>query len=109
MNHRTRSVRVSRRSMLIASLSTGAARSGELATAQDQNLAYSLPIGWPGAVLGDGFWIRHGYACENIWYNPGWWHTGEDWYALDGEETAGAGIYAVTDGEFVFAGSEYPG
>jgi hypothetical protein len=69
---------------------------------------YSLPIGWPDRVLGDGFSIRHGYACENTWYNPGYWHTGEDWYAVEGE-TGGASIYAIGDGAVVFVGSDYPG
>ncbi len=59
-------------------------------------------------MLGDGFLIRHGYACENTWYNAGWLHTAEDFYIPDGN-AAGAGVYAVADGEVVFAGSEYPG
>ena len=76
--------------------------------AADDLPAYSYPIGWPGEIPGDGFRIRHGYATENTWYNPGYWHTGEDWYALEGE-TAGAQIYAIAAGEVVFAGSDYPG
>ena len=70
--------------------------------------AFSYPIGFPGRPLGDGFIVRHGYATENTWFNPGWWHTGEDWYVSDGE-TAGVGVYAAGAGEVVFAGSEYPG
>lgn len=70
--------------------------------------AWSYPIGLPNRSLGDGFFIRHGYTTENTWYNPGYWHTGEDWYALDGD-TAGAGVYAAADGEVVYAGSNYPG
>jgi murein DD-endopeptidase MepM/ murein hydrolase activator NlpD len=69
---------------------------------------FSLPIGLPGRVLGDGFIVRHGYATENTWYNPGWLHAGEDWYLLEGD-TAGAGIYAIADGEVAFTGSDYPG
>src|SRR5215217_3398033 len=69
---------------------------------------FGLPIGFPDRLPGDGFFVRHGYACENTWYNPGGWHTGEDWYAI-GEETAGALIYAVAAGEVVFVGSNYPG
>ena len=38
----------------------------------------TYPIAWPGELPGDGFRIRHGYATENTWYNPGYWHTGED-------------------------------
>jgi hypothetical protein len=53
--------------------------------------------------------IRHGFTCENTWYNTGWWHTGEDWYLTDGQESAGVGVFAVADGQVVFAGSEYPG
>ncbi len=67
----------------------------------------SLPIRWAGNRAGDGFLVRH--ACENTWYNPGWWHTGEDWYALDDVETGGAEVVAVTAGTVVFAGSDYPG
>jgi hypothetical protein len=69
---------------------------------------WSYPIGVEGRLLGDGFFIRHGYSVENTWYNPGYWHTGEDWYALEGD-TAGAGVYAVAAGEVVYAGSNYPG
>ena len=32
---------------------------------------YSYPMGFPGRPLGDGLLVRHGYATENIWYNPG--------------------------------------
>jgi murein DD-endopeptidase MepM/ murein hydrolase activator NlpD len=45
---------------------------------------------------------------ENTWYNPGYWHTGEDWYAIE-VDTAGAGVYAIADGEVVYAGANYPG
>lgn len=69
---------------------------------------FSYPIGIPGKPLGDGFFIRHGAQAENTWYNPGYWHTGEDWYAIDGD-TAGAGVYAIADGEVVYAGANYPG
>jgi hypothetical protein len=40
------------------------------------------PIGRPGRLPGDGFFIRHGYAVENTWFNPNHWHAGEDWYAV---------------------------
>jgi murein DD-endopeptidase MepM/ murein hydrolase activator NlpD len=69
---------------------------------------FSYPIGTPGKPLGDGFFIRHGAGVENTWYNPGYWHTGEDWYAIDGD-TAGALVYAIADGEVVYAGANYPG
>jgi murein DD-endopeptidase MepM/ murein hydrolase activator NlpD len=62
----------------------------------------------PGKPFGDGFFIRHTAQAENTWYNPGYWHTGEDWYAIRGD-TAGARVYAVADGEVVYAGANYPG
>jgi murein DD-endopeptidase MepM/ murein hydrolase activator NlpD len=62
----------------------------------------------PDKPIGDGFFIRHGAQVENTWYNPGYWHTGEDWYAIEGD-TAGAHVYAIADGEVVYAGSNYPG
>lgn len=66
------------------------------------------PIGTPGEVPGLGFQIRHGYACENTWFAAGWWHTGEDWYAISGD-TAGAAVYAVASGEVVYSDFSYPG
>ena len=71
--------------------------------------AQAMPIRWANGLPGDGFLIRHGYATENTWYNPGWWHTGEDWYALDDAETGGAEVVAVAPGVVVFVGSDYPG
>src|SRR5215203_1283057 len=78
------------------------------ARAQTAAPAYSYPMGFPGRPLGDGLLVRHGYATENTWYNPGWLHTGEDWYLPDGE-TGGMGVYAAAAGDVIFAGSEYPG
>lgn len=72
------------------------------------SVAYSYPIGVPGRPLGDGFFIRHGYTVENTWFNPGYWHTGEDWYATEGD-AAGARVYAVASGVVVYTGSNYPG
>lgn len=71
-------------------------------------VTWSFPIGMPGRPLGDGFVIRHVYAAENTWFNPGWWHTAEDWYLQAGDST-GARVYAAADGEVVFAGANYPG
>ena len=68
----------------------------------------SAPIGWQGRVAGDGFRIGHGFQCENAWFSPGWWHTGEDWYALEGD-TAGAEVRAIAPGEVVYADFDYPG
>jgi murein DD-endopeptidase MepM/ murein hydrolase activator NlpD len=69
---------------------------------------FRYPIGIPGRLPGDGFFIRHGAGTENTWYNPGYWHTGEDWYALEGD-TAGAQVYAVAPGAVVYVGANYPG
>jgi hypothetical protein len=41
------------------------------ARAQTVAAAYSYPMGFPGRPLGDGLLVRHGYATENTWYNPG--------------------------------------
>lgn len=56
----------------------------------------------------NGFFVRHGFTTENTWYNPGYWHTGEDWYLLDGE-SGGSSVLAIADGRVVYAGSNYPG
>lgn len=77
-------------------------------SAQASGWSWSYPIGNPGGIPGDGFTMRHGFATENTWFYPGGWHTGEDYYALEGE-SAGAEVYAVTDGEIVYAGFDYPG
>jgi murein DD-endopeptidase MepM/ murein hydrolase activator NlpD len=99
-----------RRSLLLGSViaATSASVSIRRLTAQELTTGFQYPIGWPDRSPGDGFIIRHGYACENTWYNPGYLHTGEDWYAIEGE-TAGADIRAIGAGEVVFAGSDYPG
>lgn len=83
------------------SAATGKSQSGN-------GLPMTPPIGWDGETPGDGFEIGHGFACENTWFNPGWWHTGEDWYAVD-RDTGDAVIYAVASGEVVYVGYDYPG
>src|SRR6478736_5481656 len=70
--------------------------------------AFSYPMSLPGAALGDGLVILHGYACENVPYYTGWWHTGENWHLQQGE-TGGSPVYAVADGEVAYSGSNYPG
>ncbi len=97
-----------RRSVLRGAVAAGLAARIRPASAQTPSPAFAYPIGQPRHVLGDGFVVRHGYACENTWYNPNWFHTGEDWYLVEGD-AAGAEVYAVAAGEVVFAGSEYPG
>src|SRR4051794_4772450 len=99
---------LNRRNLLQTTIGAAMASQLQLVRAQTTQPTFSYPIGLPGQALGDGLFIRHGYACENTWYNPGWWHTGEDWYLLEGE-TAGVGVFAVGAGEVVFAGSKYPG
>ncbi len=88
-----------------AAFALGAIRPGRAQTAD----SYGFPISEPDGLPGDGFLIRHGFQTENTWYNPGYWHTAEDWYRLDGAETAGAPILAIGPGDVVFAGSDYPG
>jgi murein DD-endopeptidase MepM/ murein hydrolase activator NlpD len=97
-----------RRTVLHTTIATVLGSHLRTVSAQSSEALFGLPIGLPGHVLGDGFHVRHGYACENTWYNPGWWHTGEDWYLLEGN-TAGAGVFAVAAGEVVFTDSDYPG
>lgn len=94
--------------MLITSASVSAASPEQSNPPEQHTITWSYPIGIEGQVLGDGFLVRHAYASENTWYNPGWWHTAEDWYALEGD-TAGAQVYAVAAGEVVYANANYPG
>jgi hypothetical protein len=49
------------------------------AQAQTVAPAYSYPMGFPGRTLGDGLLVRHGYATENTWYNPGWLNPENTW------------------------------
>ena len=101
---------LSRRGFLMAS-AIAASFPSRLLARQDSNgsEAWSLPIREAGGVPGNGYLIRHGFACENTWYNPGWWHTAEDWYRMNDVDTAGAEVLAVTAGEVVWIGSDYPG
>ena len=69
---------------------------------------FQYPFGLPDRIPGDGCYVRHGYAVENAQFFPGLWHTGENWYVL-ADDSAGALIYAVADGEVVFADYDYPG
>ncbi len=59
------------RLMTVAGLATrarpGVARAQTPATIP----AFSYPLGLPDRPLGDGLLVRHGYATENTWYNPG--------------------------------------
>ena len=54
--------------------------------------AFSYPMGIPGSALGDGLVILHGYACENVPFYTGWWHTGENWHLNSGRNGRFAGV-----------------
>lgn len=98
-----------RRALLAASIATGFLPRSRPFTRQQEATGWQFPIGWPDAAPLAGFVIRHGFQTENTWYNPGWWHTGEDYYAANDEETGGAAVYAVAAGEVVYAAFDYPG
>jgi murein DD-endopeptidase MepM/ murein hydrolase activator NlpD len=100
--------KLTRHKLVRACIAGALASSFKPAAAQIEPLIFSDPIGLPDRLLGDGFLVRHGYATENTWYLPGFLHTGEDWYAVEGD-TAGAGVYAAAAGDVVFADSDYPG
>lgn len=100
---------VSRRQFLVGVGVAGSALAFHDLSAAQLATAFGFPIANPGGLPGDGFLIRHGFQTENTWYNPGNWHTAEDWYRLDGAETAGARVIAVAEGDVVFLGSDYPG
>jgi murein DD-endopeptidase MepM/ murein hydrolase activator NlpD len=70
--------------------------------------AWGYPIARGAAAPGDGFFIKHGYGCENPTYYPGLTHTGENWYGLS-ENAAGADVIAVAAGEVVYTDYDYPG
>ncbi|MGH2550265.1 MAG: M23 family metallopeptidase, partial [Thermomicrobiales bacterium] len=99
---------ISRRNVIWSAVAAAVASKPMRAAAQPEPVLWSYPMGLPGGVLGDGCGIFHGYACENIPFYPGLWHTGENWHLNDGE-TGGTPIFAVADGEVVYAGSDYPG
>lgn len=101
--------RLDRRTLL------GGIAAGSLAFASTRGSAaqpshvFGLPISDGAGLPGDGFLIRHGFQTENTWYAPGYWHTAEDWYRLDGGDTAGARVRSIGAGDVVFVGSNYPG
>ncbi len=80
-------------------------------------VVYGIPT---GIVISDTHMEWLGYAIRNLdqWrikcYGVDWsrmLHTGEDWYRLDGANTAGAPVYAVADGVVAKhnPGISYPG
>lgn len=99
---------ISRRQLIGGAVAVAVA-AGPAAARQAGDDDWSLPIREPGGTPGDGFVIRHGFACENTWFNPGWWHTAEDWYHDANADTAGAEVMAVHAGQVMWIGSNYPG
>jgi hypothetical protein len=71
-------------------------------------VAFSYPVAWPDRVPGDGFYVKHGYGCENAVSYPGLTHTGENWYGSD-RDADGAAVLACAAGTVVFADYDYPG
>ncbi|MFL5758534.1 MAG: hypothetical protein ACJ789_02280 [Thermomicrobiales bacterium] len=67
----------SRRILLLGGFAAALTARMHAGRARAAQPAFSLPIGLPNRTLGDGFFIRHGYACEHTWFNPGCRHTGE--------------------------------
>lgn len=102
-------ISLNRRQFMAASILTALCVDTGSARQNPAPARWSLPIRTAGEMPGDGFAIRHGFASENTWFNIGRWHTAEDWYRVNDIETAGSEVLAVTDGEVVWIGSEYPG
>ena len=106
-NVETATLRLNRRVLLGV---VPAMLAGEVAAQTDESAGrrFGLPMGLPDHVPGDSCYIRHGYACENVGFSSGWWHTGENWYLSEGN-SAGALVLAVAAGEVVYADADYPG
>ena len=62
-----------RRTVLRLMTAAGLVTRAHPISAQAQPLApaFSYPMGLLGHPLGDGMLVRHGYATENTWFNPG--------------------------------------
>ncbi|MCC6792705.1 MAG: hypothetical protein IT336_13520 [Thermomicrobiales bacterium] len=93
--------RFDRRSLIALMAGAGLGPFGRPAAARSAAM-WGYPIVWEKGVPGDGFFIKHGYGCENTTYYPGLTHTGENWYGL-AKNAAGAIAIAVAAGEVVFA------
>ena len=65
-------IRTTRRRVLQCALATPFAFSARTSQGAEITPAFSFPAGLPGRALGDGLLIRHGFTCENTWYNTGW-------------------------------------
>ncbi|MGI8474858.1 MAG: M23 family metallopeptidase [Thermomicrobiales bacterium] len=103
---------LSRRSVLAALAATPLAAvlhvRRQSALAADRPAQFSYPMALPGRAPGDGYYVRHGYATENVRFYPGLWHTGENWFALN-DATAGHPVVAVSDGVVLYGDYDYPG
>lgn len=102
---------VTRRTLLIRLSAATAALAGLIgrgAIAATNDVQFSYPMGLPGKPMGYGFYVRTGYACENLRYYPGLWHTGENWF-VNGDHTNGLPVFAVAAGQVDFADYDYPG
>ncbi|HYH12738.1 MAG TPA: M23 family metallopeptidase, partial [Thermomicrobiales bacterium] len=102
-------ISLNRRQFVAASLVTALHPHVGFASQPSTGAEWSLPIRNAGDVPANGFVVRHGFACENTWFSLGCWHTAEDWYRAGDTETAGAEVLAVTAGEVLWVGSDYPG
>lgn len=102
-------ISLNRRQFVAASLITALCANSTLAAQPATTAEWTLPIRNAGDAPGNGFTVRHGFACENTWFSLGCWHTAEDWYRADDAETTGAEVLAVTAGEVLWIGSDYPG
>ena len=60
------------RRTLLAAAGLLAVRPSRRLRAQDvPRPTFGYPMALPGRAPGDGFLIRHGFVCENVWYNRG--------------------------------------
>lgn len=101
-------IRTTRRS-IVASLGAAAVASRLRGLARAaESVAFSYPVAWPDRVPGEGFYVKHGYACQNAISYPGLAHTGENWYGSD-RIADGVPVLACADGTVVYADYDYPG
>jgi hypothetical protein len=66
------SIRSTRRQILHCALAAPFVIGTRVSQGANVAAAFSFPVGLPGRPLGDGLLIRHGFTCENTWYNTGW-------------------------------------
>jgi len=114
---RARAVRVPAAAAAVAAIDPAIAAQFTYPMRDADGVRYGVPVGWTQHRTQ----MEHlGYAVRNLdqWrikcYAVDWsrmLHAGEDWYRLDGANTAGAPVYAVADGVVVQhnPGLSYPG